>query len=82
MCTFMGTKTITIMDDAYELLERSKITGESFSGEIRRLFGRKKKSFGEFAGAWKDMGKEDVKAIYKGIELARKSMNRSLAIKR
>ena len=80
---FMGTKTITIMDDAYELLEKKKMGKESFSEEIRRLFGQKrKKSFREFAGAWKDMDEKDAKAIYKGIELARKSLNRSLAAKR
>tara|TARA_Y100000310_G_scaffold213377_1_gene214331 strand:+ start:146 stop:391 length:246 start_codon:yes stop_codon:yes gene_type:complete len=50
----MGTKTISIMDDVYELLARHKRAGESFSDEIRREFA-KKGNIMEFAGAWKGL---------------------------
>ncbi len=38
----MGTKTISIMDDAYDLLLSNKIENESFSEEIRRILSKKK----------------------------------------
>ena len=37
----MGTKTITIMDDVYELLARNKRKDESFSEELRRIVPKK-----------------------------------------
>ncbi|MBI4393273.1 MAG: antitoxin VapB family protein [Euryarchaeota archaeon] len=33
----MGTKTLSVADDAYELLAKEKRAGESFSDVIRRL---------------------------------------------
>jgi len=33
----MGTKTISIMDDVYDLLLKHKSQNESFSDEIRRI---------------------------------------------
>lgn len=42
----------------------------------------RKRNFFRLAGAWKDMDEENAKAVYKGIEMARKSLNRSLATKR
>jgi predicted CopG family antitoxin len=35
----MGTKTISLADDAYEKLEAHKREGESFSDVVRRLAG-------------------------------------------
>jgi predicted CopG family antitoxin len=35
----MGTKTISLADDAYEKLKRHKREGESFSDVVRRLAG-------------------------------------------
>jgi predicted CopG family antitoxin len=35
----MGTKTISLADDAYEKLKRHKREGESFSDVVRRLTG-------------------------------------------
>ncbi|MFB6087992.1 MAG: antitoxin VapB family protein [Haloarculaceae archaeon] len=35
----MGTKTISLADDAYEKLKRRKREGESFSDVVRRLAG-------------------------------------------
>lgn len=53
----MGTKTISIMDDVYDLLTAVKAPEESFSDEIRRL-AKAKGSIMEFAGTWKLTDKE------------------------
>ena len=58
----MGTKTINIMDDVYDLLSTLKRPGESFSDEIRRL-AKEKGSLLDLAGAWSDMSDEEVKRI-------------------
>ncbi|MBI4155311.1 antitoxin VapB family protein [Candidatus Woesearchaeota archaeon] len=62
----MGTKTISIMDDAYELLVRNKKTNESFSQELRRIL-PKKRSIMEFAGAWADVTEEEAERMKKTI---------------
>ena len=49
MCICMGTKTISIMDDAYDLLVKNKSKNESFSDVIRKL--AKKGDIMKFAGA-------------------------------
>ena len=59
----MVTKTITIMEDAYELLAQNKRKEESFSEVIRRLA---KKDIMQFAGAWK-MSKKEAEELKKGI---------------
>lgn len=55
----MGTKTISIMDDAYDLLRSGKRPGESFSDVIRKNFARKRDIM-EFAGAWKNLGDKEA----------------------
>lgn len=63
----MGTKTLTIMEDAYDLLSRNKMGGESFSEEIRRILsGTKKTSLSDFFGIISDdVGEEMVKDLNK-----------------
>jgi predicted CopG family antitoxin len=56
----MSTKTITIMDDAYDLLKKSKLPNESFSDVIRREFSSKKK-MSDFFGAWSDFDTNSLK---------------------
>lgn len=53
MCVrvFMVTKTLTIMEDAYELLKSAKRDDESFSDVIRREFSSKKNDLKKFWGA-------------------------------
>lgn len=63
MCMFMSTKTITIMDDAYDLLKKSKMPNESFSDVIRRELSGKKK-ITDFYGAWSNF---DTDALKKNI---------------
>ena len=60
----MGTKTISIMDDAYKLLLLNKLKNESFSEVIRRNF-VKQKNLMKFAGIWSNNDSEDVKEIIK-----------------
>ena len=67
---FMGTKTISIMDDVYERLSVLKGESESFSMLLRKL-SEKKVSILEFAGAWGD-SVSDAKKINVSIEKMRK----------
>ena len=55
MC--MGTKTISILDEAYERLKREKEKEESFSDVILRMTS-KKGSLRESLGKWKMSDKE------------------------
>ena len=66
----MGTKTITIMDDAYELLVRNKKKDESFSDVVRREFS-KKGSILDLAGAWSDLSDKDTKEMENAVKKSR-----------
>lgn len=49
----MGTKTISIDDEAYRRLKNKKIGNESFSDVVKRLtLPVRDKSLIEFAGKW------------------------------
>ncbi len=74
---FMATKTITIMEDAYEALAREKLPAESFSDTIRRIT-KKEEGIEEFFGCWSEETAEEVK---KAIE-ERRAMNRDRAKRR
>ena len=67
----MGTKTISIMDDAYSLLVKRKLKNESFSEVIRRMADGKKDIM-RFAGAWKDVPKESITTMKKTLKSLRK----------
>ena len=66
----MGTKTISIMDDAYEILARQKKPNERFSEEIRRLV-PKKGNIMECAGLWADISDEQAKQMEEAIKKSR-----------
>jgi len=70
---FMSTKTITIMEDAYEMLVRNKKEDESFSDVIRRIV--PKNEISSFAGAWSISSKEaeDMKTYV--MEMRKKGKN-------
>ncbi len=76
-CMCMGTKTISIMEDAYTLLVRNRIGDESFSEVIRRIFG-KRKSIMEFAGVWKNVADKEIEKMKKGIKELRKRSTKEL----
>lgn len=56
----MATKTITIMEDAYELLARNKLEGESFSDTIRRVVAGNKKGIEAYFGCWSEKYGDDI----------------------
>lgn len=60
------TKTITISDDAYEILSKNKNEGESFSDVILRL--ARKRTIKELAGVWSDWDYGDMKKTFEEIE--------------
>jgi predicted CopG family antitoxin len=74
----MGTKVISIMDDAYELLVKNKKAGESFSEVIRRVV-PKKKNIMDCAGLWSYMSDEEFNRLKKDILNVRKELNADLA---
>ena len=76
--THMGTKTISIMDDAYTLLAKKKQKGESFSDVIRRLAGPRGDIM-QFAGAWKNIPDEEIALMKKEILDLRKKSTQELA---
>ncbi len=55
--TYMGTKTISILDEAYDALKREKEKSESFSDVILRLSRNRGKIRDSF-GKWKMTNKE------------------------
>ena len=62
----MATKTLTIMEDVYQMLAENKMKGEGFSDELRRIFSRK----------WSDLkellNEEEGNNIIKDLEKIKK----------
>ncbi|MBI2542145.1 antitoxin VapB family protein [Candidatus Woesearchaeota archaeon] len=73
----MGTKTISIMDDVYELLVRHKKPNESFSEEFRRLV-PKRGNIMECAGLWAHMSDKEAEDMKRNIEDFGKKFTKSL----
>ncbi|MBU0906768.1 MAG: antitoxin VapB family protein [Nanoarchaeota archaeon] len=73
----MATKTISIMQDAYNLLLRNKMRNESFSDAIRRIL-TKNDNILEFAGAWREIEDKEVKEMKKAIANLRKHSTQEL----
>jgi predicted CopG family antitoxin len=57
----MGTKTISLAEDAYEKLKRHKREGESFSDVVRRLTGEV--SLTEYYGRLEEDTARDLEAV-------------------
>ena len=64
----MGSKTISVSDEAYARLKARKKPGESFSDTINRLTATKRLS--EIAGT---LDEEDVRVIEKAVKVIRSS---------
>ncbi len=75
MC--MATKTISIMDDVYELLLGRKGAHESFSDVIRNAV--KRRDILEFAGAWADLPEKRLRRIKLKIKELRRRATKELA---
>ena len=62
----MATKTLTIMEDVYDMLIEKKLSSESFSEELRRIIAEKgrKRTFKDLFGIIsKDMGDRMLKDL-------------------
>ena len=72
----MATKTISIMDDVYDLMIRHKMENESFSDMLRREL-KSKKSIMDCAGAWSHLSDHEIKDMKRSIdELGRNFLRR------
>ncbi len=56
----MGSKTISLDDDAYEALKNQKRPGESFSDVIHRVFGPTQPRISEFHGLLSEEAAEEL----------------------
>lgn len=65
----MGTKTVSLADDAYTLLKGEKREGESFSDVVRRLLGDEQPSLTELAGF---LDEETAREVEETIEEMRR----------
>ena len=69
--TCMATKTLSIMDEAYEALRREKNKGESFTDVVLRLAERRGK-LADSAGKW-EMSDAEWKKISTDLKRAWKT---------
>ena len=77
----MATKNIAIRDEAYDLLARYKLSGESFSDVIIEHFSKKKK-LTDYAGIWADVPEKDWKEFEENVARARKGIDSSMQQRR
>lgn len=55
----MGFKTITIKERVFREISKAKGSDESFSDFFERVIPKNKPDLLKYAGAWKDMSKEE-----------------------
>jgi predicted CopG family antitoxin len=72
----MTSKTISVSEDAYELLKKMKLNGESFTETIRRL--AKRRRITDCAGLWSDVPEDEMEALLSSIDELRQSASESL----
>ncbi len=59
----MGTKTISLDDDAYEKLRNAKEPGESFSDVVHRLLGPDQPKLTDFADLLDEEAADELAAV-------------------
>lgn len=73
---YMTSKTISVSEDAYELLKKMKLKGESFTETIKRL--AKRRRLTDCAGLWSDVPEAEMEAIWASIDDLKRSASESL----
>ena len=68
----MAAKTIALDAEAYRILARAKKPGETFSEVVKRTL-RPRRPLTDFAGAWKELEKSQLRSIRKEIAAGRRS---------
>ena len=71
----MVSKTISVTKEVYNLLEKEKAPGESFSETITRLVHNRGK-LSDCAGLWNDLSEEELEDILTCMKEVRASANR------
>jgi predicted CopG family antitoxin len=75
----MGSKTISLDEEAYERLRSQKRGNESFSDVVKRMTTPiRRKSLLEFAGAW-DLTENEEKKLLQTLESFRRYLNEDLS---
>ena len=72
----MTSKTISVSEDAYELLKKMKLKGESFTETIRRI--AKRRRLTDCAGLWSDIPEEELKAYWESTSELRRTASEFL----
>ena len=76
----LTSKTISVSEDAYELLKKMKLKGESFTETIRRL--AKRRRLADCAGLWSDVSDEEMEDYWSSIGDLRRRAAESLEERR
>lgn len=76
----MGTKTISIDEEAYNRLRGQKKGKESFSDVIKRILKpvANRQSIIDFAGIWGDLSSEDMQKMIKKMDEVTDEFNNML----
>jgi predicted CopG family antitoxin len=72
----MPSKTISVSEDAYELLSKMKLKNESFTETIKRL--AKRRRLTDCAGLWSDTTDEEMNEYWNSITELREAAKESL----
>jgi predicted CopG family antitoxin len=72
----MPYRTISVSEDAYELLKKIRLKDETFTDTIKRLAKRRK--LVDYAGAWADVPDEEMEKYWAGITEHRQKALESL----
>ena len=73
---YMTSKTISVSEDAYDLLKMMKLKGESFTETIRRL--AKRRRLTDCAGLWADVPEDEMNSMQGSIDELRRNAEESL----
>jgi len=66
----MGTKTIRLDFEAYDLLKKLKAPGDTFSDVVKRIASNRR-PLSAHAGIWKAMSRSDVRKVERSLERGR-----------